>query len=418
MKNYILKHKDINVLKFSFNDKYEIDKIIEIYNNAHKPVNMLHNEVLSDTDALNDWWTHRTIPASRDKLEENLKKLNVETTKELLQKSYALSLTDHYWIMPEDKNITWHKINYYENDFSEDVGKILFDNTYNIKDVNTFSPDNSSDGNLKKKWSIEKDGTRVLIKGGDIYSPQESYNEVIAAELCLRLGINHAKYTILNDDAKKVFYSKSPNYTTDKLEFINANHIITSFNDVDTDKYNHFIDCCKTFGLERKLYEEDLNKMFLVDFIIANKDRHYRNFGFLRDSETLEWKGLAPVYDSGNSLFEGLADVDLENEYFLDSRNIEAKPFAENQFSQFSLLPLKKYCKNLPFNKLEDFSSWCQKLLSSNYRLSEKRKDLICSVLDRRIELTRRLILQGKDDLSDNNTKKHMKKQSDYDYDR
>ena len=39
--------------------------------------------------------------------------------------------------------------------------------------------------------------------------------------------------------------------------------------------------------------------MFLVDFIIANKDRHYRNFGFLRNSETLEWIGLAPVYDSG-----------------------------------------------------------------------------------------------------------------------
>lgn len=28
---------------------------------------MLHNEVLSETDALNDWWVHRTIPASREK---------------------------------------------------------------------------------------------------------------------------------------------------------------------------------------------------------------------------------------------------------------------------------------------------------------------------------------------------------------
>ena len=279
--------------------------------------------------------------------------------------------------------------------------------------INTLSPDNSSDGNLKKKWSIEKDGTRVLIKGGDIYSPQESFNEVIAAELCLRLGIPHAKYTILNDESKQVFYSKSPNYTSNEVEFINANHIITSFNNSSANKYEHFLACCKVFGLDRNLFEEDLNKMFLVDFIIANKDRHYRNFGFLRDSESLEWKGLAPVYDSGNSLFEGLADVDLENEYFLNSNNIDAKPFAENQYAQFSLLPIEKFCKNLPFEKLENFTKWCRKLLASNYRLTEKRKDLICKAIDNRIELTRKLVLNGKNDLS----KKKSIKSSDDDFD-
>lgn len=414
MEMFILKHKDINVLKFSFNERYEIKEIIEIYNNEHKPINMLHNENFSDLEALNHWWKNRTIPASRNKLEENLRKLNVESTKELLQKSYALSLNDHYWIMPENMNIKWHDINYYENIFSDDVGKILFDNIYNIKDINTFSPDNASDGNLKKKWSIEKDGTRVLIKGGDVYSPQESYNEVIASELFRRLGINHATYTILNDEKNQVFYSKSPNYTSEKIEFINANHIITSFKDENTNKYEYFINCCKIYGLDRKLFEEDLNKMFLADFILANKDRHYRNFGFLRNSETLEWIGLAPVYDTGNSLFEGLADIDLENPHFLNSKNIDSKPFAANQLSQFNILPLRKFCKEMPFNNLTGFPKWCRKLLDSNYRLTEKRKDLICSVLEKRIELTRNMIFQSKDDLSDNNTKKHVKQDEDY----
>lgn len=32
-----------------------------------------------------------------------------------------------------------------------------------------------------------------------------------------------------------------------------------------------------------------------------NKDRHFNNFGVLRNTETLEWLGMAPIYDSGSS---------------------------------------------------------------------------------------------------------------------
>ena len=40
---------------------------------------------------------------------------------------------------------------------------------------------------------------------------------------------------------------------------------------------------------------ERFNKMLKVDYIIANEDRHYNNFGFIRNADTLEWLGLAPV---------------------------------------------------------------------------------------------------------------------------
>lgn len=42
-----------------------------------------------------------------------------------------------------------------------------------------FSPDNSSDGNLKKKWKIIN-GKRCLIKSGNSLNNQEPFNEVIA----------------------------------------------------------------------------------------------------------------------------------------------------------------------------------------------------------------------------------------------
>lgn len=386
---YILKHKDIDVLKFKFSESNKISEVTEVFNIEHLPIGILKNENLNITEAMATWWEHRKIPASRDKLEEGLRLLNIKAPLELLRKSMGLSLNDHYWIMPENSNLKWHNINYYENNFSEDIGKALFDNKIVAEDkskINVFSPDNSSDGVLKKKWIIKNDGTRALIKGGDIYSPQEAFNEVIAAEIMERLDIPHAKYKILDDKQKQTYYSESPNFTTEKLEFINANHIIQTFSqDNITNPYENFISCCEKLGLERNLFEKDLARMFLVDYIMANRDRHYRNFGFLRDSETLKWKGLAPVYDTGRSLFEGLADIDLENEHFTNSTKIEAKPFATNQADQIKMIPINKFCKDLDFEKLNGIKDWTFNLLNHNTRLSETRRNLISKRLEERI---------------------------------
>ena len=57
--------------------------------------------------------------------------------------------------------------------------------------MNLFSPDNTTDGNLKKKWKISA-GKRVLIKGGSNPFRQEVYNEVIASLIAEKLGIDHA----------------------------------------------------------------------------------------------------------------------------------------------------------------------------------------------------------------------------------
>ena len=40
----------------------------------------------------------------------------------------------------------------------------------------------------------------------------------------------------------------------------------------------------------------------MVDYIIANEDRHFNNFGIIRNSDTLEWVSAAPIFDSGTSL--------------------------------------------------------------------------------------------------------------------
>ena len=42
--------------------------------------------------------------------------------------------------------------------------------------------------------------------------------------------------------------------------------------------------------------------MFLVDYILMNTDRHMKNFGVIRNVNTLKWERTAPIFDTGQSM--------------------------------------------------------------------------------------------------------------------
>lgn len=66
-----------------------------------------------------------------------------------------------------------------------------------------------------------------------------------------------------------------------------------------TSRYRHLLECCELLGIGN--ITPFLDRMLVLDYIIANEDRHFNNFGALRNAETLEWLGMAPIYDSGSS---------------------------------------------------------------------------------------------------------------------
>ena len=74
---------------------------------------------------------------------------------------------------------------------------------------------------------------------------------------------------------------------------IPASHIIDSIEyKSDTSLFEHFKKACDKLEIEDAV--ASVNEMLLLDFIIENTDRHLNNFGFIRNVETLEWKGFAP----------------------------------------------------------------------------------------------------------------------------
>jgi hypothetical protein len=91
--------------------------------------------------------------------------------------------------------------------------------------------------------------------------------------------------------------------------------------------YEPFIRCCEEMGIDDA--DVSIGKMLTVDYIIANEDRHFGNFGFIRNAETLEWMGLAPIYDSGSSLWYNSPRVGAE---------IWCKPFEHFPGNQMRLV--------------------------------------------------------------------------------
>ena len=165
-----LMNRDIEILKFSYDeDTHTVEKIIEIIHPEYAPLGIVEYKTGITKKALNNWWKDRSIPTSRSKFKEVMEEMDLHSSIELLERCFGLSLSDPYWIKEDGTNIEWKNINFFDNDFSEDMGKLLMGQVHYSKALDIFSPDNSSDGNLRKKWKIINHN-RYLIKGGNSFN--------------------------------------------------------------------------------------------------------------------------------------------------------------------------------------------------------------------------------------------------------
>lgn len=323
-------HKNIAVAEIEIDDATGfIQRIPTVYAPEHLPVGVAMRRGAVDRGALNEWWTDRSIPASRSGIREALETLEIATTKMLLVRCYGLSLSDQYWICPRDLSLTWDKVNFFENAFSEDVGDVLFGANKKANVFDFCSPDNTSDGNLKKRWKIIE-GKRFLVKGGSNPFRQQPFNEVIATGIMERLGIPHVPYTIAW--SKGAPYSVCEDFVTKDTELVPVWRIIqTQKKSNSTSAYQHVLNCCEALGIKNTVSFFD--RMIVLDYIIANEDRHLNNFGLLRNAETLEWLGFAPIYDSGSSLGYDKVAAQIRTE-----QDVVCKPFKKHHSEQLKLV--------------------------------------------------------------------------------
>ena len=295
--------------------------------------------------------------------------------------------------------MTWEKGNFYTNSFDEDIGKFIAGkSTRKPGHMSSDSPDLFSNGEQDKRWAILRD-KRVLIKYGQPPYYEQPFNEVLASGLCLRLGIPHVSYSFISKGSiRPEIYSICPCFIDKDTEFVPAGFIQYVQKKEKSDSfYKHVLKCCKKLGMpDIEGIKKFLAQMMLLDYIMANADRHFGNFGFIRNAETLEWMGPAPIFDSGNSMFYDFPTSDLRKSVAL-MENVPSKCFARTQKEQ-----LRRFAKDIAlldvdFNAIKNIEGFYRELLAQNPKTDEERRELLVSLLLKRIDKAESTIYSNRD---------------------
>lgn len=355
--NFELMCKDVPVGSFAINDQSgRIINQLKAANQEYLPLSVRYSD--NQTIALQKWIDNRSVSANRKDLEAMLAAYAVETPSALSFKSLGLNLSDQYWFKPEGADFGWHDVNLFENDFGQQVFKAAAGSS-------GYTPDSSSNGELPKFWKIEG-GKRILYKEGTAPFDQQPYNEVLASKLLVELDLPHVCYRLVQDEGGEKAYSTCETFITTSTEYVPALEILDVVPKLNHENsYQHFIRCMECLSIP--VAREQIDEMLLFDYLINNVDRHYGNFGFIRDVDTRKFLGMAPIFDNGNSLWY------LNLNKRMKFRNQPAKPFRDTHEEQLKLLGNT----SLSVEKLNEelLQQWVTEVYSANDLFDTERMD-------------------------------------------
>lgn len=314
---YILKKFDEELIIFDLSkqslDSYQINIVKTSDNTDDFPTGV------SDEKSLLSWIRRRTIPKNRAFVLQILESQGIEPNDliSLLNVSKGLSVNDVYWIVDEGFDGTFDKYNLFENDFSEILSLIAYTGEYSKNVDSPISPEWTTSGNLPKCWRrinkklyLYKAGTdkKILINK----SGYEPYSEYYVSKMLDFLDIKHVEYNL------EVFKGRLASVCEC---FCNLDYSYVPMSDVvRVANYSELKTVIKQYG-----FEKDFSDMILIDALTYNGDRHYNNFGFIKDNKTNKFIALAPLYDHGLSLFSNLSDMSITNLRNMENEKILAE---------------------------------------------------------------------------------------------
>lgn len=292
---FTLKKKDTNLMDFHI----EWDELMSIKCNvtwivnnlAIMPYNLRENVHLNS--AIKKWINSRFIPRNRKFVESVIN--TVMTSNEprelsLLKITLALSLNDDYWVVPYGSSHKWSNQNLYDNSFNKTLSLVAFTGHGSKVKGLTSSPEFTTNGALRKCWR-RINNKIYLYKAMLEMEPvigREPYSEYFAYQVAKTMGINAVEYDL--SEWKGIVCSTCELFTSADISYVPAAYVYGDTNVTDILKQAN-----------KKLYNK-LVDMMVFDAIILNEDRHFNNFGFLRDNKTGELIDLAPIFDNGMSL--------------------------------------------------------------------------------------------------------------------
>lgn len=387
-KEYYLMHKDIPVCLMEISDDGTLGSVRRNEAaSAHFPLGGQMNNM-----KFHEWWRDRAIPKTRHGARSALQRLGYSSTNSALVNNLALSLSDCYWIRPREEKLTWKDTNLFTNDFVDTFGEITInrDHMIDLRKETRFNCA-TSQGELQKKWCIDKEGRRYMIKGNYGQSYQQSLNEIFAAKLHEQQGFSeYTHYSLVRlqvDGNVEGLGCMCYDFCSEDVECISAWELLQTIKIKQNESYYYPLKkVCLKLGMSEEKFSDFIDYQIMTDYLITNTDRHMNNIAIVRNPDTLQVLGFAPIYDSGNSMFynipyEKLSQVRLDD--------IRTHSFIEKE------IKLLQYVRNrslVDIDKAEmDFSIYEKDVLERHIRIP-KLKELY----ERKLEKLR-TFQKGKD---------------------
>lgn len=330
MNRYLLRLFDIDLVRFTLKEEGLEDWVADItwVNEANKECFPLDLDLTGQ--GLVKWLEHRVIPKNRTFVETILQSLGLHRgdTKGIIDVCKGLSLNDSYWIVPDGFEGTFAQYNLYENRFSELLSLVAYTGIGNSVEAFSTSPELTTNGMLPKAWRfVESDGI-YLYKGGTsgaANAGNEPYAEYYACQVAKAMGLPAVEYELEN--WKGILASKCKLFTSKDVAFVPIGRIV---------KTGGVQACLNYFETLSPDALEQVKSILIFDAVIYNEDRHFGNFGVLRDSHTGNVLGPAPIFDNGLSLFNFAGKRDFED---LDR-------YAKTRTTPYGRLTYEKICQN------------------------------------------------------------------------
>ncbi|MCL2055393.1 MAG: XRE family transcriptional regulator [Oscillospiraceae bacterium] len=311
--------------------------------------------------SLENWLKRRRIPNNRAYAQKILHSmgLNSRNTMGILELCKGLSLNDSYWLVPQGFEGKFSEYNLYQNRFAEILALVALtgegSGAVEPSKVKT-TPEFTTDGMLPKAW-FNNGGVITLYKGGAWrkYAEEmlEPFSEYYACQIAQAMGLKAVLYDLAERDGN--LYSTCGLFTDIHTAYVPVGLIARR--ELSAVKGESYYTAAarwyKNFDAENHtdLYN-GFASMLVFDSVIYNEDRHFNNFGLLRDNASGKIIGNAPIFDNGISLFNyaSLSDLkDLKN-YRLKYNNAVNRSFDETA---------REFCgekQREQLNRLADFS--------------------------------------------------------------
>ena len=287
MPNYVLFNDDQPVARFAFSQG-----MIK----AYEPMRgeLLPMRIRSTSpDGFTSWIRERAIDLNVVQ-HRNLvaQMLGAHDKVRLALMTHMFSISDSFTCFPEGE-FTPRKLLCNPEEHEAVSNYILLTSDTSIRNARLITPNVSTDGSFTKTWKYEK-GEWWLYK---LQSSEATRSEVEISRVLIHCGWDAAEYQYVGSYRKRI---RSRNFLKEGEFFEPYDSFRYAFEDISEDE-DIVMKNISSLGEE---YHKAWKRILIADALFLNGDRHMRNFGVIRSSQTGEVLRLAPNFDN-NQAYHG-----------------------------------------------------------------------------------------------------------------